>query len=218
VSLIPALRLRRPLIGVQSAGLEGNSKPHETIQKMAIAYIKDIKEFQPIGPYFLAGGSMGGLIALEVASRLKAVGDEIEQLIMFDTFGPNLDLKSYSSEKSKNFFSGKWNSLKYRIKVKFTDLVVKFFDLLDKQPPLTTRLFQVECKNYQALWKYRPNIYDGEVSIIRSKLTLDGWYSDPKMGWNGIITGEIKTHEINGSHEDFIESPELIKTLANILK
>jgi amino acid adenylation domain-containing protein len=217
VSLIPALRSKRALLAVESAGLHGDSRPHDSIQKMAIAYIKDIKEVQPVGPYLLAGGSMGGLIAFEVASRLKAAGDEIEQLIMFDTFGPNLDLKKYSSNKNQNYFSEKWFSFKYQVKVKLTELVVRFCDVFKIQIPLTTRLFEVESKNYQALWKYKANSYDGDIDIIRSQLTSEGWYSDLNMGWKGIVTGKIKTHQINGSHEGFIESPELIGTLANII-
>ena len=49
----------------------------ESIQEMAETYIKEMKIVQPGGPYILAGGSMGGMVALEVALQLKQGGDEV---------------------------------------------------------------------------------------------------------------------------------------------
>ena len=57
---------------------------------MAARYAHDIRAICPDGPYLLAGGSMGGLLALEVARRL-GTGSAGASVWMFDTYGPGME-------------------------------------------------------------------------------------------------------------------------------
>jgi acetoacetyl-CoA synthetase len=52
---------------------------------MAADYLKEIKERQPNGPYYLCGYSSGGLAAFEIARRLSESGDEVGLVGLFDT-------------------------------------------------------------------------------------------------------------------------------------
>jgi pimeloyl-ACP methyl ester carboxylesterase len=216
MSLVPAFSANRPLVGLQSRGMDGIQPMTDSIEEMAKFYITEMKAVQPHGPYFLAGGSMGGTIAFEVAQQLTLQGETIEKLVMFDTFGPNINIKVY--DKSDRSF---WQNLKisffYRRKTFTNKVKVKFLNLFNQRIPLEIRLFNLEMNNYQALWKYRPQIYSGDLHIIRAKMKSAGWYSDPLMGWSETIIGKIETYEIEGNHNDFIESPELCKVFAKLL-
>jgi thioesterase domain-containing protein len=216
MALVPACGANRPLVGLQSRGMDGVQPMTDSIEEMAKFYINEMKAVQAHGPYFLAGGSMGGTIALEVAQQLILQGETIEKLVMFDTFGPNINIQVY--DKSERSF---WQNLKisffYRRKAFTNKIKVKILNLLNQKIPLEIRLFNLEMNNYQALWKYRPQIYSGDLHIIRAKMKSSGWYSDPLMGWSGTITGKIETYEIEGNHNDFIESPELCKVFAKLL-
>jgi len=44
-----------------------------------------------------------------------------------------------------------------------------------------------------------------------------GWSSDPVKGMKSIINGEIKTYEITGTHENFVESAELVNVLKKLI-
>jgi amino acid adenylation domain-containing protein len=215
VSLIPALDQNRPLVGVQSVALNQDSQFY-SIEEMAAAYLREIKSYQPVGPYFLAGGSMGGIIALEVAQQLKARGEVIEKLVMFDTFGPRSNMKDFDI-KERTFIERVMAYLKYRKRVLLHKLQTKLFKVLGMAIPLELRLFQTELNNYQALWNYKPVEYSGDLDLIRAHLQPTGWYSDPHMGWGKIIQGQIRTYEIAGSHSDFIESPELGKVFTKLI-
>lgn len=215
VSLLPALDKERPLVGVQSMALNQDSKFY-TIEEMAAFYLKEIKSYQPVGPYYLSGGSMGGIVALEVAQQLKAQGDVIEKLVMFDTFGPRSNMKKFDINE-KNFIERVTTALKYRKRVLIHKLQTKLFKILGITIPLEIRLFQAELNNYRALWSYKPAEYLGDLDLVRAHLQTTGWYSDPYMGWGKIIQGQIRTYEIAGSHSDFIESPELSKTFSKLL-
>lgn len=218
VTLVPATKNERPLLALQSVGLDGVTPPLRSIEEMAKSYIREIKLVQPEGPYLLAGGSMGGMIAFEAAIQLVKAGEKIDKIIMFDTFGPNLDLKSYTTERGQPFIK----RLQSAIVVRGSRLINKFQARIYRQlglpVPLPILLKEIERKNYQAIWKYYPTErFTGDLHLVRSKLEPTGWYSDPVMGWKGIINGEIKTYEINGTHENFIESPELITVLKKII-
>ena len=65
--LARGLAEERPVYGLQAMGLESGQQPHDRIEDMAAFYLGEIREVQPHGPYLLAGWSMGGLIALEMA-------------------------------------------------------------------------------------------------------------------------------------------------------
>lgn len=218
ISLLPALKKQRSLFAFQSIGLDGESEPLLSIEEMALHYYRELKLVKPDGPYILAGGSMGGLIALEVARRLQAAGDEVEMLVMFDTFGPNFELSSYSSNRKVSFIGRIVKGVFRRIKLKINLAQVYIRRNLGLKIPIKPLLVEIEHKNYQAIWKYKPGPYKGDMILIRSNLEKTGWYSDKDLGWKGIIEGNIEKYYIDGKHESFIENPELIKVLNKILK
>lgn len=217
VSLAAVTKDERPLLALQALGLDGRAQLPSSIEEMATEYIKEIKLVQPEGPYLLAGGSMGGMIALEVAIQLTRLGDKIDKVIMFDTFGPEINIKNFSKHGPMSRLKTLKFSLHYKIRVMTNAIRCKLHRILGLPVPLENLLFNIEWNNYKALWKYRPQKYGGDLHIIRSRVTESGWYSDPLMGWATTIGGEIKTYEINGTHSDFMEAPELCPTLRQLL-
>ena len=75
----------QPFYGLQAQGLDGERPYLETIEDMAKLYVKEIQRVQPHGPYYLGGYCMGGNVAYEMAQRLKAQGEEVALLALFDT-------------------------------------------------------------------------------------------------------------------------------------
>jgi amino acid adenylation domain-containing protein len=73
------------VFGVQARGTVAAMTPHTTIEEMAAAYAEAIHARQPVGPVRLLGWSMGGLISLEIAHRLKALGRR-SAVVLLDTW------------------------------------------------------------------------------------------------------------------------------------
>jgi len=73
------------VIGIQARGLAGHEPPHVSVEAMAVEYLKEVKTRQPRGPYYLCGYSFGGLVAFEMARRLRESGDEVGMVGLFDT-------------------------------------------------------------------------------------------------------------------------------------
>ena len=73
------------VIGIQARGLTANHPAHKTVEAMAAEYLREVKARQPDGPYNLCGYSFGGLVAFEMARRLRESGDEVALVGLFDT-------------------------------------------------------------------------------------------------------------------------------------
>lgn len=66
------LRPGRPCYGLQAVGLTREVEPDLSIDAMVIRYLADIDGVWPTGPLIVAGFSMGGLVALEIARAVAA--------------------------------------------------------------------------------------------------------------------------------------------------
>jgi thioesterase domain-containing protein len=73
----------QPFYALPPAELTDPSTP-PTIQEMAAAQIRSIREVCPHGPYVIGGFCLGGLIAYEVAQQLTAAGETVERLLIID--------------------------------------------------------------------------------------------------------------------------------------
>ena len=82
----------QPFYALQWNGLDGRPG-HATIDAMATDYMQYIRGVQSQGPYILGGHCVGGLVAYEIAQRLRTAGEEVAMVFMLDT--PNV--------KSENF-------------------------------------------------------------------------------------------------------------------
>ena len=77
----------QPIFGLRSQGLGGEA-PFLTVEEMATHYLREIRTVQREGPYFLVGYCFGGMIAYEMGRLLKAQGEEVALLVMFNTPAP----------------------------------------------------------------------------------------------------------------------------------
>jgi acetoacetyl-CoA synthetase len=78
----------RAIFGLEAAGLHGECQPLDRIEPMAEYQIAAIRRVQPTGPYWLAGYSMGGLVAYEMARRLAEAGETVAMVALIDTIYP----------------------------------------------------------------------------------------------------------------------------------
>lgn len=217
--LLEALGPGQPVYGLQSIGLDGTTPPLDGIEAMAEAYVEQIVRVQPGGPLLLAGGSMGGIVALEVARRLDARGREVAMLAMFDTHAPGAGHgRAWRSPAAawralSRMDAAQWADLLRRLRVRFFDVPWARVQRLrdpSMQELLAIRLRRIESANHQALKRHVQQRYKGDVQLFRAPLPPG---RDATLGWKEWIDGDIQVHELLGSHHDFIARPELGKRL-----
>ncbi|HWL42384.1 MAG TPA: SDR family oxidoreductase [Ilumatobacter sp.] len=74
----------RPVYGFQAHGVDADERPDDTFAAMADRYVAELRAHAP-GPYLLGGYSGGGLVALEMARRLQADGEQVDVVVLFDS-------------------------------------------------------------------------------------------------------------------------------------
>ncbi|WP_214318590.1 non-ribosomal peptide synthetase [Nonomuraea sediminis] len=72
----------QPVYAIAARGLVPGEEPHATLAEMADAYVSDLLEVRPAGPYVLGGFCIGGNIALEVARRLRERGEQVPLVVL----------------------------------------------------------------------------------------------------------------------------------------
>jgi amino acid adenylation domain-containing protein len=210
----------QPVYGLQSLGLDGLTAPLRSIDRMAERYATEIRRLRPHGPYLLAGGSMGGVIAMEVARRLRASGEKIALLAMFDTYGPD---HAFASQRKLWRQPLRWWPLyrqleatqktelwrRIRFRLFWLPLAKSQHALKPKRGaiPAALRIERVERSNLQALTRHRPVLYPGEVTLFRTMRTRRS--DDPSLGWAGWAEQGVAVIELAGRHDNFVGQPEL---------
>lgn len=79
----------RPLYGLQAVlSNESPNRAHCRFEDMARQYVREVREFQPRGPYLLLGECDGAELAYEMAQQLLELGENVSMLALVDSFGP----------------------------------------------------------------------------------------------------------------------------------
>ena len=89
------LPLEQPFYGLQSRGLDGLEKPLSRIEEIAASFLKEIREVQAVGPYYLMGACIGGVVAYEMAQQLRAAGEEVRLLVLLESWLPDTTAKRW---------------------------------------------------------------------------------------------------------------------------
>ena len=226
--LAAALHREQPLYGVQARGIDGLARPLESIEEMALAYRRAIKARQPDGPYLLGGGSLGGMIALEIAQQMRRSGDAVRLLVMFDTMGPNYPVWPTSPlgrvgqrlagrASPKALASAVWRGMQSRGSDFGRLLRCRASQLRGVPIGHELRYWYLERAHRAAIRNYRPRPYDGRIHLIRGSLEQTGLYSDAERGWSGWATGGISVSTVEGHHDSLVEAAGLGERLRDLL-
>ncbi|XP_049524266.1 fatty acid synthase-like [Dermacentor silvarum] len=82
---VDALRELAAQLPVHAVGVQWTpGVPARTVEEMAAAYLQEIFELQPEGPYHVSGYSFGAMVAFEMALQLQASGASVGSVTLLD--------------------------------------------------------------------------------------------------------------------------------------
>ena len=234
------------LYGLQSQGQDGRRMIAWRVEQLAERYLEAVRSVQPEGPYLLAGYCFGGLVAFEMARRLRAAGSEVAMLALVNAPNHNplaparADVVREKSSRPR-FFSGLRTAQRLAAAVvdgRVTNVV---------RQGLAWRIAMLRANQrarqrlgwlvHQALAlggtlpaEWRPD-YIAAMTDRAERLYQPGRYEgtmillrgaglspDPLFGWDGLAA-EIEVHEIGGPQRLRREliSPPLVALLGHKL-
>ncbi|RWI36994.1 MAG: amino acid adenylation domain-containing protein [Mesorhizobium sp.] len=235
--LANALGAEQPVFGLQARGLDGRARPHLSIPEMAGAYVEAIKSIQPRGPYQLAGLSMGGSIAWEMACQLRDTGDEVAILALLDakalhkpeedTSGRyhrllgNNPIPDWLSEQAVILtvlfpaLKKHWRKLKSIKSERQVTALLEFGTQAGKVPDMSDtqldHILTVAEANRTALHHYTPRPNDSRSVLFAAKkgLRISTNQPDGDLGWKQFARGRLEIHEVPGDHYTMVAPPHV---------
>ena len=224
----------QPVYAFQSRGLDGNIPRNLTLEKMASAYIEELRSLQPEGPYFLGGFCFGGLLALEAAQQLTAAGQKVASLILIQTMHPaafcfkptvpaflrwwycvtkRIDLERENRTHAGNGYVAErfrraWEMARARVAIVLDKLTGKSLANPSGLPEMY--IFKaISLENGKALRKYQPRLYVGDVTLFRASNQLTGLVADEYLGWKTFFNGPFEVCEVPGHQQNLMLEPNV---------
>ena len=232
--------LPRKFYGLQSFGALHEPTASYTLESIASHYIAAIKTAQPQGPYELAGWSMGGVIAVEMARQLLAVGEQVNRLLLLDSPAPLDHTMPDTVACVKWFFrdlhgtDALWMD-DYMQDINRENKAIEWSQVLDHVlehglvAEGTTRedldaVFNMFQMNLRALRQYQAQTLQGvqQVLIARAEqqpideLKQHAAANDPAWGWRDWMQQHIEVCSIAGDHYS-IFAPQHLPALGQTL-
>ncbi len=225
----------QPVYGLQAKGLNGVDTPLDKLEDIASHYVSEILKHNPNGPYALAGYSLGGTIAYEMAKQLQALDKEVKVLALFDSYADQTE-SSYPKSvrllrKTRNytyrFFytfvllaKNPVSTFNYKlltIRRKLTGIYSKISPFKREEVGFTGYSHKIDQLNQKAAAEYFITPYIGTIDLFRAKVRTY-YMQDPEyLGWKKYALKGVRIHEIPGDH-NYIFAPPNDKEFGSVLQ
>ncbi|HEY4940435.1 MAG TPA: AMP-binding protein [Rhizomicrobium sp.] len=221
----------RAVYGIQARGLDGRQEPNRSIGAMADDYLAAIRRAFPHGPYHLAGYSSGGLIAFEIARRLRAAGETPASLTLIDTQTnarqwPFAVWAAHAGARARHHVEvmhalprgarlryGVAAALSFAQRVSWR-LGWRKAPALESPSRIPKALQGVYDATLSAVARYRPARYDGAILLIVPEAD-DPMRVSPARIWQGRCAA-LAVRSVPGDHRSMIQADNAAR-LADVL-
>lgn len=208
----------QPVFGLQARGVDGKQPPHRTIAEMAAAYLAEVREVQPRGPYFLGGYSGGGVIAYEMAQLLGQVGEPVAFVGMIDSWCPQMPRRSRLQRTLLHFGRLAKKGPMYPLRILRIKLdrwsAARDMEKARQQGgplPQDKRGFEVQFAFERAFVEHRVRPYEGKVWLFRAEDQQHGtrYVVDDRLGWGPFVEGGLEVVTCPGNHFTMCTEPNV---------
>jgi acetoacetyl-CoA synthetase len=218
------LQSPRPVYALQARGLDPNDIPHRRVEDMADDYLRAIRGIQPSGSYALAGYSFGGLIAFEMARKLRASGEAVDHLALFDT---DVHERNLAIADWLRFQLGRAGRVGRKVLMQnpiagaaylsrfLADLFLRRIGARAERHPfveatsleLPPHFRAVHAAGIGAMRAYRVRRYDGTVTFFRAS-ERQPQRCDPLPVWRRVAD-TVEVFAVSGGHLTMMEHPHV---------
>jgi len=189
------------------------------LQSVAACLVDKILATQSEGPYTIGGLCLGGVLAYEIASQLRAAHHEVSLLVLLDPPSPSL-------LDARNLLTPKLSNPRYLLKRLASLGLRPTLDkirghLIDHLPrSIKSKLAKPETSVGQriveaAASKYRPAKYEGRVLLLLADTHPP--HVDFLPGWQAIVPNTLHTEYVHAHHSELTKTQNVGKVAAAIV-
>jgi len=223
-------------------GQDAQRTPYMSVEDIAALHLADIRECQPKGPYCLGGFSFGGLLALEMARQLRAQGEEVALLALFDPSAPLLEMElkdraeqtraamssasglgakvSLMASKALAVARRRIRSLQQRFGNQLKRLSVARRLRSGRELPPELAVFRLVQHFRQAARAYQYKPYPGRIVLFvpEGRQGPDKQRQRLERQWRDIAAGGLEIHRVEGAvgHHRIVEEPYVQNLVAQL--
>ncbi len=212
----------QPVYGLQYPLCTSAGEPIHTMNELVTELKMSLLQFQPEGPYQLLGYSFGGLVAYELAWRLRSEGKQVSYLGLVDTFAPGARrslafhrrLRVHLRRLIHSGLSEELGTLMRKIK-RLSSVHRRKQDSagIDSESRLEGRLQQMLRMSQRVTAGYttaRPSEFSLWVyQCAEAPDWIEFMDVEKFHGWKRWVTGALHLKEIPGWHLEIFESPNI---------
>jgi thioesterase domain-containing protein len=238
--LVQHLGDEQPFFGIHPREPENGLVYQNEIEQMAADYVQAIRGFQPAGPYWLAGWSMGGVIAFEMARQLQQQQQEVALLALIDSSAPQgeeaevnwanlltifaFDLGLSEEQFRKPIGSALPQMAQLRqlwVEARRSAVVPSEMTLVEFR-----KLFDTFKIYTNIIRRYRPGQFNGRLTLFCPEDDVEQLIfshrlrpasEDGLKGWGDRATEGVELHTVPGNHFSMLREPN-VQTLGARLR
>ena len=229
------LGAEQPFYGLQSVGLDGISKPLETVNEIAHHNIHRLKEVQTAGCYRLWGHSFGGVVVFEMAKLLIEQGEDISEIILLDSIAPSLIKKQTEQEQRFSVYEQCQllaNQYGVTLNLELQQLneipenklgnylssvfLKKGIEITGEQCDAYYQVANANRKSYQN-YLPKPLLKELNVHLIRATESWEKNLIPDDYGWQSLFSKPINIHNVNADHNSMLDlkcSESIVKLIS----
>jgi acyl-CoA synthetase (AMP-forming)/AMP-acid ligase II/thioesterase domain-containing protein/aryl carrier-like protein len=195
------------------------------LEDIAALQVEALRRFQPEGPFALMGWCAHGVLAYEMARRLRKQGQEVSLVALIDAFNPARF--SYESRWSwrrdrLRFHFANFRSLDARAAIGYSRERLRTLGILTRQL-LWRMLYRLHLRTERrvgapprsteqiltlSVSQYAPAPCEGQVMVVRAEARPAGTHADAAHGWRGLA-GDLQVVDVPGNHRDIFVAPNV---------
>jgi amino acid adenylation domain-containing protein len=225
----------QPFYGLQSRGLDGTEKPFTHVEEIAAAFLSEIRQVQPHGPYTFVGTCMGGVVVYEMAQQLREIGEQVGLLVLLETWQPRSTpgrilrptgtgraIRALIASRLRLYLY-EVRSRRGRERIKYLVERIKMFAQVAARRDLfrgdRRELDQqiVTSANLRAFDRYKARVYDGRGVLFLAEARALPFEDDPRLAWRRLFLGGAEIYTVPGHDSGSMLDEPHVRGLAELL-
>ncbi len=206
----------RPVYGIQALGLKNLELAHHDIFSMADYYVSLVRDKHPNGPYLLGGWCFGGIVALEMARKLRLAGEPVAFLGLIETWGKPRRSPRFLLERAFDLVrwgpEGWWDYLRFKWSQRVAKNKATRLDFLrenvgwNNHARMVEEMVQLYKINMNAFDKYIMEPYDGKIHLFQGCGYMPGVIPTLWYDWK-LLANNLEIYRCDGGHAEILHEP-----------
>jgi amino acid adenylation domain-containing protein len=182
-----------------------------TVEQLASQILSEIRNRQPHGPITLAGFSIGGLLAYEVARQAVDAGQQVDWLSILDAPAPS------TAQSLRAHLTLRWRLRRLRKRparerwAKYLEVALRLLRSGELWPPQEfdyRGATEIACRYQQPGHKVPMHLFVTEGSAADAEAD--------RLGWDEFHDGSLTTHRLAANHATMLDLP-VVEEVARVM-